>query len=122
MDEKKWRTDSTLFRRDAKLAGTVNLSPAWFQQGHSQFMFQHPLEASTLLKPGRNEEEAKQWLAMMFKAHSHISAAMGVMHPQMYAIGHDTLIKIWEDASAEIREVLRVWPSVYSSLSLMVNR
>ncbi|KIJ10067.1 hypothetical protein PAXINDRAFT_157724 [Paxillus involutus ATCC 200175] len=31
MDAKKWWTDSALFRRDAKLAGTVNLSPAWFQ-------------------------------------------------------------------------------------------
>ncbi|KIK80077.1 hypothetical protein PAXRUDRAFT_159626, partial [Paxillus rubicundulus Ve08.2h10] len=84
-------------------------------------MFKHPLKASTLLKPGRNEE-AKQWLAAIFKVHSHLSAAMGVMHPQMYAIGRHTLIKIWEDASAEIREALRVWPSVYSSLSLMVNR
>ncbi|KIK75970.1 hypothetical protein PAXRUDRAFT_171164 [Paxillus rubicundulus Ve08.2h10] len=34
-DTKKWRTDSGLFWRDPKLAGTVNLSPAWFQQGHS---------------------------------------------------------------------------------------
>ncbi|KIK73840.1 hypothetical protein PAXRUDRAFT_20451 [Paxillus rubicundulus Ve08.2h10] len=67
-----------------------------------QFMFKHPLKASALLKPGRNEEEAKQWLAVIFKAHSHLSAAMGVMHPQMYAIGWHTLIKIWEDASAEI--------------------
>ncbi|KIK74660.1 hypothetical protein PAXRUDRAFT_19650 [Paxillus rubicundulus Ve08.2h10] len=48
---------------------------------HMQFMFKHPLEASVLLKPGRNEEEAKQWLAMIFKAHSHLSAAMVVMHP-----------------------------------------
>jgi hypothetical protein len=85
-------------------------------------VFQHPLEASALLKPGRNEEEAKQWLAAIFKAHAHLSAAMGVMHPQMYAVGRDALIKIWEDASTEIQEVLRVWPSVYSSLSLMVNR
>ncbi|KIK72763.1 hypothetical protein PAXRUDRAFT_21611 [Paxillus rubicundulus Ve08.2h10] len=28
--------------------------------------------------------------------------AMGVMHLQMYAIGQHTLIKIWEDTSAEI--------------------
>ncbi|KIK79257.1 hypothetical protein PAXRUDRAFT_161763, partial [Paxillus rubicundulus Ve08.2h10] len=77
----KWWMDSTLFWRDSKLVGTVNLSPAWFQQGHSWFMFKHPLEASVLLKPGRNKEEAKQWLATIFKAHSHLSAAMGIMHP-----------------------------------------
>ncbi|KIK76267.1 hypothetical protein PAXRUDRAFT_170419 [Paxillus rubicundulus Ve08.2h10] len=35
MDTKKWQMDSTLFQRDSKLVGTVNLSPAWFQQGHS---------------------------------------------------------------------------------------
>ncbi|KIJ10066.1 hypothetical protein PAXINDRAFT_58232, partial [Paxillus involutus ATCC 200175] len=62
------------------------------------------------------------WLATIFKVHAHLSAAMGVMHPQVYTVGRDALIKIWEDASMEIREVLRVWPSVYSSLSLMVNR
>ncbi|KIK80423.1 hypothetical protein PAXRUDRAFT_158728 [Paxillus rubicundulus Ve08.2h10] len=38
-DTKKWRTNSTLSRRDAKLAGVVNLSPAWFQQGHSVSAF-----------------------------------------------------------------------------------
>ncbi|KIK71843.1 hypothetical protein PAXRUDRAFT_181741, partial [Paxillus rubicundulus Ve08.2h10] len=85
-------------------------------------MFKHPLGASTLLKPGRSEEEAKQWLAVIFKVHSHLSAAIGVMHLQMYAIGWHTLIKIWEDASTEIQEALCVWPSIYSSLSLMVNR
>ncbi|KIK74522.1 hypothetical protein PAXRUDRAFT_175493 [Paxillus rubicundulus Ve08.2h10] len=38
-DTKKWRTDSTLFWRDAKLAGVVNLSLALFQQGHSASAF-----------------------------------------------------------------------------------
>jgi hypothetical protein len=85
-------------------------------------MFQHPLEVSALLKPGRNKEEAKQWLAAIFKAHSLLSAAMGIIHPEMYSRGRDALIKIWEGASAEMREVLQVWPSVYSSLSLVVNR
>ncbi|KIK73249.1 hypothetical protein PAXRUDRAFT_178917, partial [Paxillus rubicundulus Ve08.2h10] len=33
-DTKKWRMDSTLFQRDSKLVGMVNLLPAWFQQGH----------------------------------------------------------------------------------------
>lgn len=35
LDVKKWRTEPTLFRTHAELAGAVNLSPAWFQQGHS---------------------------------------------------------------------------------------
>ncbi|KIK77817.1 hypothetical protein PAXRUDRAFT_165658 [Paxillus rubicundulus Ve08.2h10] len=34
-DTKKWWMDSTLFQRDSKLAGMVNLSPTWFQRGHS---------------------------------------------------------------------------------------
>ncbi|KIK80114.1 hypothetical protein PAXRUDRAFT_159545 [Paxillus rubicundulus Ve08.2h10] len=34
-DTKKWQMDSILFWRDSKLAGTVNLLPTWFQQGHS---------------------------------------------------------------------------------------
>ncbi|KIK75494.1 hypothetical protein PAXRUDRAFT_172686 [Paxillus rubicundulus Ve08.2h10] len=38
-DTKKWRMDSTLFQRDSQLAGTVNLSPTWFQQGHSVCAF-----------------------------------------------------------------------------------
>ncbi|KAF9222799.1 hypothetical protein BS17DRAFT_707418, partial [Gyrodon lividus] len=63
-----------------------------------------------------------QWLSMIFQAQCHLSAAMGIMHPQMYAIGHAALIKIWKDASEEMREVLQVWPSIYSSLSLMVNQ
>ncbi|KIK78488.1 hypothetical protein PAXRUDRAFT_56848, partial [Paxillus rubicundulus Ve08.2h10] len=62
------------------------------------------------------------WLAAIFKVHSHLSVAMGIMHPQMYAIGWHALINIWEDTSTEIREVLWVWPSVYSSLFLTVNQ
>ncbi|KIK81696.1 hypothetical protein PAXRUDRAFT_155440 [Paxillus rubicundulus Ve08.2h10] len=31
IDTKKWQTDSTLFWRDAKLVGIVNLLPAWLQ-------------------------------------------------------------------------------------------
>ncbi|KAF9222208.1 hypothetical protein BS17DRAFT_676383, partial [Gyrodon lividus] len=94
--------------------GMVNLSPAWFQQGHNV--------ASVLFRPRRNNEEARQWLATIFQAQCHLSAAMGIMHLQMYAIGWAALIKIWKDASEEIREVLWVWPSIYSSLSLMVNQ
>ncbi|KAI6156938.1 hypothetical protein BKA82DRAFT_142415 [Pisolithus tinctorius] len=28
-----WRTDKSYFHDDAELKGTINLSPAWFQQG-----------------------------------------------------------------------------------------
>ncbi|KAI6156666.1 hypothetical protein BKA82DRAFT_162483 [Pisolithus tinctorius] len=28
-----WQTDKSYFRDDAELKGTINLSPAWFQQG-----------------------------------------------------------------------------------------
>lgn len=31
----KWRTDEYFFQPDALLRGTINLSPAWFERGHT---------------------------------------------------------------------------------------
>lgn len=85
-----------------------------------------PPEVSALLKEGRNQGECRQWLADMIRMHSHLSAAMGIMHPDMYRIGREAMIKLWEGVSASeatgTLDVLRLWTSIYNSLSVMANQ
>ncbi|KAI9571887.1 hypothetical protein HD554DRAFT_2168656 [Boletus coccyginus] len=63
---------------------------------------------------------------------------MSIMHPEMYDVGREAMIKLWEAASgvkggfatsggskvesANILKALCLWPSVYSSLSVVANR
>lgn len=84
------------------------------------------LDVSALLKEGRHGGEARIWLQHMTWMHALLSASMSIMHPDMYAKGRTAMIKLWNNACAsghtEMLDVLRIWPSIYGSLSLMVNR
>lgn len=66
----------------------------------------------------------------MQEAHALLSATMSILHPEMYALGRLAMIKLWQTASTthgaeennDMLDVLTLWPSVYNTLSVMVNR
>lgn len=55
-----------------------------------------------------------------------LSAAMSIMHPEMYELGRDAMLKLWElsqqsDEQYKMSNILCLWSLVYNSLSIMVN-
>lgn len=55
-----------------------------------------------------------------------LTACMAIMHPDMYATGREAMVKLGQWASdtnhTEMMSVLPLWPSVFSVVSVMVNR
>lgn len=61
--------------------------------------------------------------------HEHsalLSASLAIMHPEMYLAGQQAMLKLlrWSSGqdNAEMQDVLAIWPSVFSVISVMVNR
>ncbi|KAF9235307.1 hypothetical protein BU15DRAFT_78140 [Melanogaster broomeanus] len=122
--EHKWRTMTSLFWKDASIKGSIELSPAWFQQGRDGR--NHVPEVSALLKASNSlSTRARAWLHEMTVPNAILSAALAVMHPDLYAAGWEAMVGLGrlalETGDDEMAEVLRTWSSVYSVSSLMVN-
>lgn len=62
----------------------------------------------------------------MRDAHALLSATLSIIHPQLYTVGRESMIRLWQTASAErdnkMLDILRIWPSVYNTASIMANR
>ncbi|KAI6141647.1 hypothetical protein BKA82DRAFT_4018647 [Pisolithus tinctorius] len=121
-----WRHDSNHFRPATDLKGAIDLSPAWFQQGHGPSNPSHHPEVSLLLKEKSGANETRQWLDSMAGLHTVLLGALRIMHPKMYLHGREALMRLrsmavaWQDE--DMQAILPIWNSVYSSMSLMVNR
>lgn len=136
-----WQSDCVNFQGDAELQGCINMAPAWFQQGRNVRAIQHTrapcihiaaqmhsgtLEVSATLRQELSNIEGQAWLRVTADTHLVLSTALAIMHPELYELGHMAMNELWrqesQKKSSEILEVLRLWPSIYSSLSLMVNK
>ncbi|KAG2747596.1 hypothetical protein P692DRAFT_20674296, partial [Suillus brevipes Sb2] len=76
----KWRTHSSNFypSRGEGIPGCINLSPAWFLQGHSAPKC-HPHVSATL-----KEFDGRSFSLAMHRPVVLIAAALRVMHPKLY--------------------------------------
>ncbi|KAG2351142.1 hypothetical protein BDR07DRAFT_1386491 [Suillus spraguei] len=99
--------------------GCINLSPAWFQQGHENLP---DPEVSTSLK-GPSSENILKAIA---RPAAIASAALRVMHPQQYFTGLRALSHLGDKALSkelpQMLETLQYWASVFNSLSIISNR
>ncbi|KAI5997841.1 hypothetical protein F5J12DRAFT_785057 [Pisolithus orientalis] len=93
-----WWMDKSYFHDNAELKGAINLSPAWFQQGHGpQNGF---LEASHgCSNPG--------WKTLL-QGNGEALICLGKQAEQ------------WADS--DMSSILLIWSSTYSSMSVMVNQ
>ncbi|KAI6027091.1 hypothetical protein EDC04DRAFT_2573197 [Pisolithus marmoratus] len=118
-----WRMDQVLFCKMADLKGSIDLLPAWYQQGHRPPDF-HP-KVSKLLKLGEEYNGVWQWVNQMSEVHALRSGMLAIIHPQMYSTGWEALIQLdmkakqWKDA--DISSILPSWNAGYSSMLIMVN-
>lgn len=82
--------------------------------------------ASANLRHPKTGRECREWLSAMDEAHAVLSATLSIMHPELYALGRESIVRLWKTAAAEdnqeMLDILRRWPSVYNTLSIMVNR
>ncbi|KAG1719567.1 hypothetical protein EDB19DRAFT_1918744 [Suillus lakei] len=75
-----WRTHSSNFypSQSKGIPGCINLSPAWFLQGHPAPKF-HPQVSATL-----KEFDGRSFSQAMYRLAALIAAALRVMHPKLY--------------------------------------
>ncbi|KAG2122952.1 uncharacterized protein EDB93DRAFT_1259201 [Suillus bovinus] len=100
-------------------AGCINLSPAWFQQGHENIA---DPEVSASLKGPLSEEI----LNAIVRPAAIASAALRIMHPEQYWAGLRTFSSLREKAESKelprMSKILQYWASVFNTLSVISNR
>ncbi|KII83092.1 hypothetical protein PLICRDRAFT_119857, partial [Plicaturopsis crispa FD-325 SS-3] len=119
-----WRTDPALYSAADKCVkvprGCINVSPAWFQQGHDTP--DDHLETSSSLR-GRDAKFTHPWLEDMAESLALINAVMGIIHPELYLCGRETLLKLGRSTEGEsLAYVLRKWGSVFNGAAIIGNR
>ncbi|KAG1788773.1 uncharacterized protein HD556DRAFT_1447618 [Suillus plorans] len=118
-----WRTNSEWFKHSSEDVGLtprcMNLSPAWFQQGHENLS---DPEVSASLKGPFSEKILKA----IARPAAIASAALRVMHPEQYWAGLQTFASLGEKAESkelpQMSETLQYWALVFNSLSIISNR
>ncbi|KAG2029980.1 hypothetical protein BDR03DRAFT_846810, partial [Suillus americanus] len=112
-----WCTNQEWFTprsgNDVLTPGCINLSPAWFQQGH---------EVSASLK-GPSSEDILKAIA---RPAAIATAALRVMHPQQYWTGLQAFASLRDKAGSKelpkMSETLQYWATMFNILIIICNR
>ncbi|KAG1786963.1 hypothetical protein EV424DRAFT_1273662, partial [Suillus variegatus] len=113
-----WRTNQRLFNQGSEdvgaTPGCINLSLAWFQQGHENVS--DPEVSASLKGPS-----CENILKAIARPAAIASAALRVMHPEQYWAGLRTLSNLGNIAVSkdlpQMPEALQYWASVFNTLS-----
>ncbi|KAG1834753.1 hypothetical protein EV424DRAFT_1267424, partial [Suillus variegatus] len=113
-----WRTNQKWFNRGSEdvgaTPGCINLSPAWFQQGHENVS--DPEVSASLKGPS-----CENILKAIARPAAIASVALRVMHPEQYWAGLRTLSNLGHIAVSkdlpQMLEALQYWASVFNTLS-----
>ncbi|KAI0943983.1 hypothetical protein AcV7_001922 [Taiwanofungus camphoratus] len=118
--EGNWRMKSEYYMNEDQceqfLPGCINLSPAWFQQGHESMSF-NPEICSVLKKP---DSVSRVWLQRMRETSALIGGIMSIIHPELYRSGMASLRGMqWLPG---VNEVLKEWHLPFNAMSFIANR
>ncbi|KIJ12178.1 hypothetical protein PAXINDRAFT_14951 [Paxillus involutus ATCC 200175] len=116
-----WRNTEAHFK-DTDLEGCLNFSPGWFQQGRSSPDWLP--KVSTTLKVHNADQGGRKWLDNMLIPLSMLSAALAIMHLDLYVAGRESIIKLYKEQGPqdpEMAALLECWPSVFLASSVIVN-
>ncbi|KAG2336401.1 hypothetical protein BDR05DRAFT_854165, partial [Suillus weaverae] len=118
----EWRTHESNFypSLDGKITpGCINISPAWFQQGREVYGFSPQVSAALKGNAGRNITTSLQRSGIL------VSAALRVMHPDLYWAGIKTQVWLGEWATQyqleDMCHHLKHWASVFNVVSVICN-
>ncbi|KAG2030490.1 hypothetical protein BDR03DRAFT_1017087 [Suillus americanus] len=117
-----WLTNQEWFtphsENDVLTPGCVNLSPAWFQQGHEN---QSDPEVSASLK-GPSSEDILKAIA---RPAAIATVALRVIHPQQYWTGLQAFVSLGDKAGSKelpkMSETLQYWATVFNILTIICN-
>lgn len=120
-----WRGQPELFYYGADVVGgTLNMSPAWYQQGRGTRG--DPPEVSSTLKAKNSGDGGREWLTLIRETNTLFAGAMAVMHPDLFWAGREAMIALSRQSTQkgfeEMGEVLPDWGTIFSSISVMVNQ
>jgi hypothetical protein len=135
-----WRTSSEYYRPviNGLKPGSLNISPAWFEQGHEVLVYylcdlchtqieqskEHLLKVSEVLK---RENPACEWLRKSRMPFALIGGILSIIHPFLFDMGVQALRELESDPELcdkpqKLREVLRFWHMPFSGISVISNR
>ncbi|KAG2030970.1 hypothetical protein BDR03DRAFT_877154 [Suillus americanus] len=119
----QWRTNRSNFHTSPDgmvTPGCINISPAWFQQGREVHGFSPEVSAALKGDSGHNITMSLQRSGII------VSAALQVMHPDLYWAGMETQVRLGKWASRyeldEMHYHLQRWTSVFNVVSIICNR
>ncbi|KAG1743984.1 uncharacterized protein EDB91DRAFT_1080813 [Suillus paluster] len=99
--------------------GCINLSPAWFQQGHENLS--DPAVSASL-----NGPFSENILKAIARLAAITSAALRVMHPEQYWAGIRAFLSIGQSAKSKnllrMSETLQYWASVFNTLTVISHQ
>lgn len=136
-----WRVGPNFFTQipGGLKPGVVNLSPAWFEQGHQvgkknsllQIIFYDAIQgkddllrvSSDLLKHTGTIE----WLGKSKEAFLLVGGILSIIQPELYKLGIQALERLHDNPTlckqpAELARILQHWYSPFSAISVISNR
>ncbi|KIK73373.1 hypothetical protein PAXRUDRAFT_178612, partial [Paxillus rubicundulus Ve08.2h10] len=116
---RSWRTQEDLFT-ESQIRGTIELSPAWYQQGRVVREI-HP-KVSAILKGSHADPGPWQCLQAGALQNAILSATLMVMHPELYALRRETLLRLADSTQEEdMQQIIPERSTVYLVVSVIVN-
>ncbi|KAG1723659.1 uncharacterized protein EDB91DRAFT_1087731 [Suillus paluster] len=118
-----WRTNQKWFtprsQNDVLTPGCINLSLAWFQQGHKN-------QVDPAVSASLNGASLEDILKAIARPAAIATAALRVMHPEQYWAGLRAFASLEEKAQSKellkMSETLQYWATVFNSLSVICNQ
>ncbi|KAF5319118.1 hypothetical protein D9611_014077 [Ephemerocybe angulata] len=120
-----WRTNSFFFRDPEECAvrpGCVCFSPCWYSQAHPPP--NHEPGPSQTLASDTNSEE---FIRSLQEYNALVGGMLAVIHPDLYRVALGTWKAIHNSSEGctrpeRVRELLEIWASPFTAVSLIVNR
>jgi hypothetical protein len=141
-NSKSWRDSPEYYRPviNGLKPGTLNISPAWFEQGHEvctclypHLIGFHQLDCKSeehLLKVSeslKKENPACEWLRKNRLPFALIGGILSIIQPSLFDMGVQALKELGSDPNLSdnperLQEVLGYWHSPFSGISVISNR
>ena len=130
-----WRNDPKYFNpKGEDPLGSIDLSPAWFPQGHdvsasadrvyflTAYLNQATVQKNPQVSVSFKSQAASDWLDAISESNAILSAILAVIHPTLYDAGWQTTKRLRDTPEIGADDILNRWASIFSGVSIICNR